>query len=199
MRGTPLQYTRTMLSDDSNGADEEDDGPLSSTTSVRVLDVLDRRPVGHEIQALAEPSFHLIRSRVVNAEEIEQGSEVNMDSGIIGPISEIRFKDLSQTSQGELTDSILKSISSDPDRHLMFYNRAGPMSLKFHSFQLLPGVGNSKAMQMVKSRGGNGWSTFEQVDESCGIESARLLAERYVKEMEDTAQTPSLLDILVRS
>ena len=80
MRGTPLQYTRTMLSDDSNGADEEDDGPLSSTTSVRVLDVLDRRPVGHEIQALAEPSFHLIRSRVVNAEEIEQGSEVNMDS-----------------------------------------------------------------------------------------------------------------------
>ena len=113
MRGTPLQYTRTMLSDDSNGADEEDDGPLSSTTSVRVLDVLDRRPVGHEIQALAEPSFHLIRSRVVNAEEIEQGSEVNMDSGILGPISEIRFKDLSQTSQGELTDSILKSELAD--------------------------------------------------------------------------------------
>ena len=132
MRGTPLQYTRTMLSDDSNGADEEDDGPLSSTTSVRVLDVLDRRPVGHEIQALAEPSFHLIRSRVVNAEEIEQGSEVNMDSGILGPISEIRFKDLSQTSQGELTDSILKSISSDPDRHLMFYNSAGPMLSLIH-------------------------------------------------------------------
>ena len=37
------------------------------------------------------------------------------------------------------------------------------------------------------------------VDEACGIESARLLAERYVKEMEDDAQTPRLLDILVRS
>ena len=188
-----------MLSDDSNETGEEDEGPLSSTTSVRVLDVLERRPVGYEIQALTEPSFYLVRSRVVNAEEIEQGSEISIESGEIGPISEIRFKDLSQASQGELTDSILKSISSDPYRHLMFYNSAGPMSLKFHSFQLLPGVGNSKAMQMVKNRGGNGWSTFEQVDESCGIESARLLAERYVKEMEDTAQTPSLLDILVRS
>ena len=158
------------MSDDSNGAGEEDEGPLSSTTSVRVLDVLERRPVGYEIQALTEPSFYLVRSRVVNAGEIEQGSEISIESGEIGPISEIRFKDLSQASQGELTDSILISYSSGPDRHLMFYNSAGPMSLKFHSFQLLPGVGNSKAMQMVKNRGGNGWSTFEQVDESCGIE-----------------------------
>ena len=158
-----------MLSDDSNEAGEEEEGPLSSTTMVRVLDVLDRRPVGQEIQGLTEPSFYLVRSRIMDDEGIDQGSEISIESGKLGPISEIRFKDLSQASQGEMTDAIFRSISSDPDRHLVFYNSAGPMSLKFHSFQLLPGVGNSKAMQMVKARGGNGWSTFEQVDESCGI------------------------------
>ena len=40
---------------------------------------------------------------------------------------------------------------------------------------------------------------FAAVDEACGIDSTGLLAERYVKEMEDDAQTPRLLDILVRS
>ena len=51
---------------------------------------------------------------------------------------------------------------------------------------------------MVQKRGGSGWTSFEVVDDDCGIESVRLLAERYVKEMEDTAQTPRLLDLLVR-
>ena len=94
--------------------------------------------------------------------------------------------------------SISASISSEPERHLSFYNSAGPMSLKFHAFQLLPGIGNAKAIQMVQKRGGSGWNSFEDVDDDCGIESVRLLAERYVKEMEDTAQTPRLLDLLVR-
>ena len=44
-----------------------------------------------------------------------------------------------------------------------------------------------------------GWESFDQVDEACGVESVRLLAERYVKEMEDVAQTPRLLDLLVRT
>jgi hypothetical protein len=44
-----------------------------------------------------------------------------------------------------------------------------------------------------------GWSSFEEIDEACGIDSVRLLAERYLMEMRDVAQTPRLLDLLVRS
>jgi hypothetical protein len=52
---------------------------------------------------------------------------------------------------------------------------------------------------MVQIRGIAGWNKFEEVDEACGINSVRLLAERYVKEMEDETQSPRLLDLLVRS
>ncbi|HIC49869.1 MAG TPA: DUF655 domain-containing protein, partial [Candidatus Poseidoniales archaeon] len=89
--------------------------------------------------------------------------------------------------------------SEDSERHLGFYNRANNLSLKMHAFQLLAGIGKAKALQMVQLRGMVGWSNFEKVDEACGIDSARLLAERYVKEMEDAAQSPRLLDLLVRS
>ena len=155
--------------------------------------------MGHEIHGLTEPSMHLVRSRVNDSEELSEGSRMTADSESIGPLSEIRHRDLSPAAISKLTEALLATISETPEKHLGFYNSAGPMSLKYHCFQLLPGIGNSKALQMVKLRGISGWSDFAAVDEACGIDSARLLAELYVKEIEDDAQTPRLLDILVRS
>lgn len=197
--GTALNSPRDMQLGGPDEPEEEGPGPYESETHIRVLDLQDRRPMGHEIQGLTEPSMYLIRARVNESLEVSKGSRLTIDSESIGPLSEIRHRDLSPAAISELTEALLATIFEHSEKHLGFYNSAGPMSLKYHAFQLLPGIGNSKALQMVKSRGIAGWSDFAAVDEACGIDSARLLAERYVKEMEDDAQTPRLLDILVRS
>ena len=163
------------------------------------LDILERNPSGFELQGLSSPSMYLVRARIEDDNITSSGVTIETDSQAIGPLSEIRFKDLTAESSSAILDAILESINSDPDRHLGFYNRANNLSLKYHAFQLLPGIGNSKAMQMVKERGGSGWSEFEEIDKSCGIDSAKLLAERYVGEMQDPSESPSLLDLLVRS
>jgi predicted nucleic acid-binding OB-fold protein len=190
---------KIMQQRDGNGGEEETRGPLDGEIALRILDIQDRRPIGHEVQCITEPSLYIVRARVSDTSEISVGSCIGIPSENIGVLSEVRLKDLSGSSQQELVGALSASISKDKDRHISFYNSAGPMSLKFHAFQLLPGIGNSKAIQMVKERGQAGWNSFEKVDESCGIESVRLLAERYVKEMEDVAQTPRLLDLLVRT
>jgi len=51
---------------------------------------------------------------------------------------------------------------------------------------------------MVEGRGRLGWDTFEDVDESCNIDSAQLLTDRLVEELKDPQMTPSLLDHVVR-
>lgn len=187
-----------MQPKDSNQAGDEAVDPFQYEARIRILDIQERRPVGHEVQCISEPSLFILRARVSDASGISVGETLDLPSENVGPLSEVRLKDLSGSSQQELVSSLSASISSEPQRHLSFYNSAGPMSLKFHAFQLLPGIGNAKATQMVQKRGGSGWNSFEEVDDDCGIESVRLLAERYVKEMEDTAQTPRLLDLLVR-
>jgi len=197
--GTALNNPRDMQFGGPDESDEEDPSPYESETHIRVLDMQDRRPMGHEIHGITEPSMHLIRARLNDSEELSEDSRMSADSESIGPLSEIRHRDLSPVSIGKLTEALLATISETPEKHLGFYNSAGPMSLKYHAFQLLPGIGNAKALQMVQLRGSVGWSDFAAVDEACAIDSARLLAERYVKEMEDDAQTPRLLDILVRS
>ena len=178
--------------------DEEPDPPFLSETHIRILDLQDRRPIGHELTGLTRPGLFLVRARVTQADDFENGSTIEKESASIGALSELRLKDLSENANSELFDAISEAVSEDSHIHLQFYNSAGPMTRKFHSFQLLPGIGNSKAIRMVGLRG-SGWHEFSAIDEACTIDSVRLLAERYLKEMEDEAQTPRLLDILVRA
>ena len=199
MKESPSGRMKDMEKGSATDPNEDEKGPFEEETGLRILDIQDRRPIGHEVQCISEPSLFILRTRVTEVTGISVGERVDLPSGNIGALSEVRLKDLSGSSQQELVGALSNSIREDQDRHISFYNSAGPMSLKFHAFQLLPGIGNSKAIQMVQQRGLSGWATFEEVDEACGIESVRLLAERYVKEMEDVAQTPRLLDLLVRS
>jgi len=199
MRKNPSARLEDMLPRDTPDSDGDTIGPYDNETSLRILDVQDRRPIGLEIQCITEPSLHIVRSRISEGVSVSVGDSIEIPSEDIGHLSEVRLKDLTGSSQQELVGALSASIILNPETHLNYYNSAGPMSLKFHSFQLLPGIGNSKAIQMVQLRGMAGWETFEQIDKDCGIESVTLLAERYVKEMEDVAQTPRLLDLLVRS
>ena len=190
---------RAMQPTDEQEADGEPKGPYDDETHLRVLGIQERRPMGNEIQCITEPSLHIVRSRMNDVNGVEIGKAIALPSDHLGPLSEVRLKDLSGSAQQEIVAALSASIKADLDRHMGFYNRANNLSLKFHAFQLLPGIGNSKANQMVQARGLAGWSSFEEIDEACGIDSVRLLAGRYLKEMRDVAQTPRLLDLLVRS
>jgi len=181
-----------------NEPDEEPIPPFQSETHIRVLDLQDRRPIGHEMTGLSRPGLFLVRARVNDVEGIEIGSTIEKESVSIGALSELRLKDIPENANSELLDAISEAITDDSHIHIQFYNSAGPMTRKFHSFQLLPGIGNSKAIQMVELRG-SGWHEFSTIDEVCAIDSVKLLAERYLREMEDEAQTPRLLDLLVRA
>ena len=78
-----------------------------------------------------------------------------------------------------------------------FFNRAGNMSLKQHSSELLPGVGNKKAMQMVEAHGSSGFETLAALNEACGIDAADLLAKRFHTELDDRTIQPRLIDLLL--
>ena len=78
-----------------------------------------------------------------------------------------------------------------------FFNIAGPLSLKQHAFELLPGIGKKKALQMVEIRGSSGFSSLDQLDEACSIDSAELLAKRFVAEIQDKDLQPRLSELLL--
>ena len=72
---------------------DSSDSPFSSETHLRILDISQRRPIGHEVHALTEPSLYLVRAKVLDKEGIVNGSRLSVDENKVGPMSILRYRD----------------------------------------------------------------------------------------------------------
>ena len=113
---------------------------------------------------------------------------------------------LGMTNLGRLANRIRADLPlvvqifiEENEKHFIaaFFNVAGNMSLKQHAFELLQGVGNKKAMQMVEARGSSGFESLAALNEACNIDAGELLAKRFLAELEDRNIQPRLLDLLL--
>ncbi len=113
---------------------------------------------------------------------------------------------LGMTNLGRLANHIkadlplvIQIFIEENEKHFIsaFFNVAGNMSLKQHAFELLSGVGNKKAMQMVEARGSSGFESFQSLNEACNIDAGELLAKRFLSELDDRNIQPRLLDLLL--
>lgn len=62
----------------------------------------------------------------------------------------VKYNDLTHTAQSELSFILDDIISSQEEKFIQFYNNAGPISRRYHSLELLPGLGK-KTMQGIIS------------------------------------------------
>ena len=168
--------------------------------------VIDHPETDAAIVVVTEPALHVIRLRPKSGADLQMvGDRIYMgiDHAQRDVVQDVlgfaRIRDLSNAASIELPIVIQNIIEDSPDVFIQqFFNRAGNLSLKMHAFELLAGVGNKKAMEMVASRGRVGWENFTQLNEDCNINAAELLAKRFVSEIEDRGLQPRLLDLLLR-
>ena len=168
--------------------------------------VIDHPETDAAIVVVTEPALHVIRLRPkpdsaiqMVGDRIYMGINHTQRDVVQDVLGFARIRDLSNAASIELPIVIQQIIEESPDVFIQqFFNRAGNLSLKMHAFELLPGVGNKKAMEMVASRGRVGWENFAQLNEDCNINAAELLAKRFVSEIEDRGLQPRLLDLLLR-
>lgn len=168
--------------------------------------VIDHPEADSAIVVVTEPALHVIRLRpkpgaalqMVGA-RIYMGIDHSKREVVQDVLGFARIRDLSNSANQEMPIVIQQIIEDSPEVFIQqFFNRAGNLSLKMHAFELLPGVGNKKAIEMVSSRGRVGWDSFAQLNEDCNINAAELLARRFVSEIEDRGLQPRLLDLLLR-
>ena len=186
-----------------NNSRNEKPDPLLKVEWCRVIE---HPEAGGVIVVVTEPALHVIRLRpkpnsglqAVGA-RIFMGIDHSKREVVQDILGFARIRDLSNGASTELPIVIQQIIEDSPDVFVQqFFNRAGNLSLKMHAFELLSGVGSKKALEMVASRGRVGWESFAQLDEDCGINAAKLLAKRFVSEIEDRSLEPRLIDLLLR-
>ena len=93
---------------------------------------------------------------------------------------------------------VLLDVLSQHEAYFLesFFNVASNISLKMHAFELLPKIGNKKAMQIVDARG-QGFESIEALNEVCNINAIELLSQRFLEELKDQDAQPRLISLLL--
>ena len=98
----------------------------------------------------------------------------------------IGYEELTAAAKAELPSAIEKLIGEDPNRFLDFFNRAGPLTTRFHQLELLPGIGKKLMWAIIEERKKGPFKSFEDIENRVkGLQpTKKMIAKRLAMELE---------------
>ncbi len=93
--------------------------------------------------------------------------------------------DLTIDAQDKMQEAIQHIIATHEKRFINFFNRAGSISIKKHSLELIPGVGQKTMWSIVQERKSTPFISFEDLEERAGLSDIpQLIVKRIINELE---------------
>lgn len=168
---------------------------VAKDDNVIVLDFLSHGKSGDR---KAEPIAQVIGDKFFNLLEIVIKEELQVrpkDKLYIGADkrdkvkyirSRIEYNDLTNFSKAELSEVVTEIIDNDEKRFVNFFNRAGPITTRLHSLELLPGIGKKHMWEIIKNRKAKPFEDFEDLRTRVSMlpEPKNMIVKRVVDELE---------------
>jgi len=98
----------------------------------------------------------------------------------------VGYEELTAAAKSELSTAIEKLIDEDPARFLEFFNRAAPITVRFHQLELLPGIGKKLMWAIIEERKNGPFKSFKDLENRVkGLPPMeKMIAKRIVMELE---------------
>ena len=98
----------------------------------------------------------------------------------------ISYNELTQTSRNELPNLVMKIVRTNEKRFVDMFNNAGPLNIRQHSLELLPGVGKKHLEAIIKARNEKKFENFADIEARVALlqDPAKLVSERVLSELE---------------
>ncbi len=177
------------MSEEQGGEQEE---------SIIVLDFLPRgRSDDERPQYQKEPlvlgvdteTFVLYELTLEEEESKSIGDEVKItrDNESVRSVSRIKYDKLSRGAMSELEHVIREVIAEEEDRFVEVYNSAGPISLRLHQLNLLPGIGDKLRDTILEERDREPFQSLTEIESRIsGLhDPVEILVERILEEIRD--------------
>lgn len=143
-------------------------------------------------QAIGKELFVLLE--VVPKREVflTSGQEIYIGDGKRDQIHHINgripFSRLTGTAENELKFILSDLVKKQEARFLEFFNKAGPLSLRMHQLELLPGVGKKHMIELLAAREEKPFESFVDLKARVKLmpHPEELILKRILKEIEGT-------------
>ncbi len=125
--------------------------------------VLDYLPTGRSSSARSEPVVQLMGDEkftlleaVPKKPEIRIGERVYIGKGDRDKISVIKgrlsYNELTEVAKNELIAAVSGVIKSNEKKFVDLFNNAGPLNIRIHALELLPGIGKKHLAAILAAR-----------------------------------------------
>jgi putative nucleotide binding protein len=95
---------------------------------------------------------------------------------------------LTSFAKTELEKVVENLIKNNEKRFVDFFNRAGPISPRLHSLELLPGIGKKHLWRIIEERKKKKFESFEDIQKRIKMlpDVKRMIQKRILEELKGT-------------
>lgn len=99
----------------------------------------------------------------------------------------IGYQELTNYAKNMVSEVVTKLVDADEKRFVNFFNRAGPVTTRLHSLELLPGIGKKHMWDIVGERKKKPFETFKELQERVPMlpDPKKMVIKRIVEDLED--------------
>lgn len=141
--------------------------------------------------ALGEEEFRLFELTLTEDADVAVSDRVQLTpregSDAVDRYREVDYEDLTRNAETEIEYAVEDVVDTHEGRFVDFYNEAGPITLRLHQLNLLPGIGKKLRNNVLDERKRKPFESFEELEERVsGLHSPKDdLVERIVEEIEE--------------
>jgi putative nucleotide binding protein len=145
------------------------------------------------IQAIGEERLTLLELLGVQNMNIEVGERVYIGregrDKVMSVLGRLEYSAISQSAKNELPSIIEKIVLSNQRRFIDYINTSQPITPRIHALELIPGIGKTYMMTIIKERERKKFESFTEIQERVGLrEPAKLIAKRIIDEITGEAR-----------
>ncbi len=102
----------------------------------------------------------------------------------------ITYDELSAAAKSELPYVVEKIVEQNEKTFVDFFNKAGPITTRFHSLELLPGIGKKLMWEILEEREKKPFESFKDIEERVKTipNPKKLIVRRILLELEESGE-----------
>ncbi|MRN60875.1 MAG: DUF655 domain-containing protein [Nitrosopumilales archaeon] len=148
---------------------------------------------GMIIQAIGEERLTLLELLGTQNMSIEVAERVYIGregrDKVMSVLGRLEYDSISQSAKNELPSIIEKIVIANQKRFIDYINTAQPITPRIHALELIPGIGKTYMMTIIRERDRKKFESFVEIQQRVGLrEPAKLIAKRIIDEITGEAR-----------
>jgi putative nucleotide binding protein len=140
------------------------------------------------IQAIGEERLTLLELLGIQNMNFEVGERVYIGRDgrdkVTSVLGRLEYNDISQSAKNELTNIVENIVIRNEKRFISYVNMAQPITPRIHALELIPGIGKTYMMTIIKERDKKKFESFIDIQDRVGLrDPAKLIAKRIIDEI----------------